>query len=808
MSLRVRLLIAIVATLCGLVLAMYGFASQLVLKDFASMEQANALDNAQRAKLAMHLVIGDIYSKVGDWSSWDDTYKFMQDHNSSYIKSNLVAASTSTLNVDCLIFVRPDGTVLESRNGKRMDINSQPTANEVLAAIGVRKLQAFNSSKTGLSGLIVTQEGPMMIAARPVLTSNGDGRTRGWVVFGRMIQNEEIQELQRITGLRISYSLIDGTLRRNASEATLDGVREDTVEILNAKYLSAHTAVCDVNGRPILILTTTQPRSIYEHATTTTHYLKLLFLVFGIILSAVVFFVVEKFALRRLSKLSKQVAEIKPGDYAGVQISGNDELGTLATKINGMLHQIRDYNDNLRNAIDERTKVIEHQAFHDAVTGLPNRALFMDRLEFGLHKCRRSKLGVAVLFIDVDNFKKVNDSYGHAAGDDILALVANRLTETCRVGDTVARLGGDEFTVLIEDVESEEEATLLAKRLLPILNTPAVVGGREVYPTVSLGIAYTSDSEMPSSVLIRNADTAMYRAKENGRSCFAVWDESMDQVLMAKLEMETGLRRALDNNEIFVQYQPLLDLQTGAIKGVEALARWQHGKGPTISPSIFIPLAEETGLIIPIGYWIMEEACRQAAQWRQMFRFSSFVVSVNMSGKQLLAEDVLERVATVLAKTGLPPANLKLEISETILRADRDSAIEKLNRLHQFGVKLAMDDFGTDAAPLSRMGSLPFDTLKVGRNMVQKLAHDNSIYAVVQSAINCAKTMAVDVTATGIETTEQMRMLRSMGCQMGQGFLFAKPLSDIGMTELLAEEGVDGHARQGHRNEIAHTMVA
>jgi len=436
----------------------------------------------------------------------------------------------------------------------------------------------------------------------------------------------------------------------------------------------------------------------------------------------------------------------------------------------------------------ERTAQIKHQAFHDKLTNLPNRALFMDRMQLAIKKAQRSQKNISLMFLDLDNFKLINDSLGHDAGDVLLIAVAERLSTSVRPGDTVARLGGDEFTVLLEDINFEEEAQMVAQRILDSFVDPIRLPTREAFASVSIGIAVSEIPLTHSSDLIKHADAAMYRAKACGGHTFVMYDPSMSQDAVYRLELETALRRAVELEEISLAYQPLVDLVTGRVIGVEALARWRHQSGELVPPSQFIPLAEETGLIIPIGKFVLDHACMQMKIWHDLSGDTSQTLAVNVSVKQLERPDVIETVAEALEKTGLSPSALKIEITESVLVSDRNDIIEKLRKLKELGVTLAVDDFGTGYSSLSSLSCFPIDTLKIDRSFVDKLETEDEARTIVEAIMAIAKGMNKSVVGEGIETDYQRMALSELGCHTGQGYLFAKPMTASEYGSMLMEQ--------------------
>jgi len=439
-----------------------------------------------------------------------------------------------------------------------------------------------------------------------------------------------------------------------------------------------------------------------------------------------------------------------------------------------------------RKAFEER---LEYQATHDPLTGLPNRTLFLDRLELALARSRRTQRDVAVLFCDLDHFKVVNDSLGHSAGDRLLVALAQRLRDALRPGDTVARFGGDEFVILCDELASRGDAVAIAERIHREVHQPLTIGSTEVFAAVSIGISFARPDTGPES-MIRDADAAMYLAKERGRARYEVYDEAMRTTLVERLDIESALRRAVTRHELRVVYQPTIDLTTGAIVGVEALLRWEHPERGLLVPSDFIDVAEETGLIVPIGSWVIEQACRQAQRWQSSQPpDEQLLVSVNLSGRQLDTTTLIDTVAEVIERTGVDPSLLGLEITESVVMRDPEASSVALQALKDLGVRLAVDDFGTGYSSLAYLRRFPVDLLKVDRAFVDGLASDAGDAedrAIVAAVVSLAHTLGMRAIAEGVETAEQLAELRSLGCDMAQGFHIAKPLTAPALDDLLA----------------------
>lgn len=433
---------------------------------------------------------------------------------------------------------------------------------------------------------------------------------------------------------------------------------------------------------------------------------------------------------------------------------------------------------------------LHHAAFYDSLTALPNRALFTEHLQLTIEQAKQHKNHLyAVLFLDVDRFKNVNDSLGHVIGDQLLINVARRLEKCIRSEDMVSRFGGDEFAVLLNGLKNPTDAVATAERIQEELALPFNLVGHEVFCGGSIGVAFSTLEYTQSEEILRDADTAMYRAKEQGKGRFEIFDKVMHSRAILRLQLENDLRRAVERKEFEVYYQPIVDMQTKAISGFEALVRWQHPERGMVSPGDFIPVAEETELIIPIGNWVLLESCRQIREWQTKWNFPvPLTISVNLSGKQFKQPDLVEQVKQILYQTKLDPQCLRLEITESIVMDNAETATAMLRQLRSLGVQLSIDDFGTGYSSLSYLHRFPVNILKVDRSFVNRMAIDEESLGIVETIIALAGKLKMKVVAEGVETEDQYEQLRNFNCEYGQGYLFSKPVPALEVETLIEKE--------------------
>jgi len=499
-----------------------------------------------------------------------------------------------------------------------------------------------------------------------------------------------------------------------------------------------------------------------------------------------VYFSLRKIILQPIQKLNKAAHSIGQGNLnSNINIKSNDEIGVLAKSFQTM-------SQNLKQIHEE----VNHSANHDSLTGLPNRSMFMNYLTETIATSKKQGQKSSLLFLDLDDFKNINDTLGHQAGDILLQEIASRLSTTLRkseslkskntANDLVARLGGDEFIILLNDIDGPFDATAVADRVLKKLQQPISIFDNQVYANCSIGITLYPDDAEDADNLIKNADIAMYHAKEQGKNHYQFYSNQLNTDMQKRLIMNANLRVALENDFFFIHYQPKVDAQTGNIIGLEALLRWQDSELGMVSPEQFIPVAEESGLITPITEWVFNEVCKQCIAWQEQ-KISTVPIAVNVSSIQFKRRDLVDMIKTSLQRTGLAASNIEIELTETSLLDDTTDAIQILNGLNQLGINVALDDFGTGYSSLNYLNQLPIHTLKIDRSFVHKITSLDHEYAIVDAIIALAHALDLQVVAEGVETTTQLEYLKLRNCDVIQGYLFSKPLPANEIADILKQ---------------------
>lgn len=756
-SLRARILLATTTLLVVVLGLLYIAASQILSASLQQLELRQIRVESQRAVAALEEQQRRLKSVIRDWAWWDDTYLYVQGLKPEFAHDNLNDLVYSNYDLDLQIYSNSKGEILYAQRRLADETLQDWQAESVQALTVWLQQRVLHSGAEVSSGVILLENKPFLFAAAPIFNSQVQGTEQGVLLMGYWLTEQRLQRLEQRLQLKLHI---------HANTTPLQEISR-TEEVI-----SAYMPLVDTDGKPVAILEVSEPRWIQQQAVVSRQYL-----LWGLLLTIVcslglLFWVMQSLILRRLHGFEQVLQRLALFDQGtgtlppALPIQGDDELDRLALTLNVLLSNLNQSNQKLR-----------HDALHDPLTGLGNRALFAERTQHALHTLHRypDHDGFAVLLLDLDRFKLINDSQGHAAGDALLCSVAQRMQRVLREVDTSARLGGDEFAILLTAIQSPEQACHLAGRLLKVLSEPLQYAQYEIRTSASIGIVLYHPHYQDADQMLRDADIAMYRAKQRGKNGFSLFDQAMHAQVMRRLELEQELHHALDRHELQVYYQPLINLKNLQLAGFEALITWPHPQRGVIEPREFLPIAEETGLIAQIDLWVLEQTIRDLKQWRANYPdLRPLLVSINLSACNLQLPAFLYNLVQVMAQQHLLPDRLRLEITEGALLHDDGSINSALNDLRHIGVGLSLDDFGTGYSSLGRLEKLPLDALKIDSSLISQL--DKREAPLSEAIIHLAHSLGVKVVAEGIETASQLRRLRHLGCDYGQGFYFAAAL--------------------------------
>ena len=802
-SIRTRF-IGIMAVMLILTTGMVYLILHTVMQDKINiLEDKYIIENVERTKKEIFKEIEVLDTIVMDWAVWDNSYQFMIDKNPEYIKANLSEDTLNNLKINIMLFIDNKGNLVHGEGYDLQKKESVPIDEALLKYIKDHSLLQNNDVKYRKSG-IVTLNGKdlILLSICPILTSAGEGPINGYIVLGANFTEKKIADIGEELSSEIKLTFLkDFEYDRKFFDLKDDKIQIDAVsdqKIIGRAFLD------DIDGKHLLLLSIEKNRDINnigEAGIKATLWLLLgLFFLFAIIITVIL----DRGILLRFQELSNDIRKIGEGKDLSVRLKRqniDDELTDVSNEINGMLGALErsqlflsKSESALKKSIEKlQDEVLEHEktqeqikyiAYHDTLTGLPNRNLLNELLVHSITLAERNNKCMAVLFLDIDGFKMINDSKGHGMGDQILQEVAERLLKTLRKSDVIARHGGDEFIVIIEELDNCSGVELIANKIINCFQEPFHLENQDYFLTTSVGVAvYPADGQTPD-MLIKNADIAMYKAKENGKNQYLFCTPVMKDVANETMELSTNLYRAIEKNELELYYQPQLSCHNNQIMGVEALIRWRHPVMGLISPAKFIPIAEKTGLILPIGEWVLRTACQQNKKWQEQ-GLPKIRMGVNLSLRQFHNNDLLNLVEAVLKETKLAPQYLELEITETIAMKEKSYIINTLNAFRQIGVSIAIDDFGTEYSSLSYLKHLPVDRLKVAMQFIRGIGIDHKDEALAKGIIVLAKSIGMNVIAEGVETKEQLEFLKNHNCDEIQGYYFFKPLAEAEMTKLL-----------------------
>lgn len=811
MKLRNKVLIGIgLAWVVFLALTYIG-SHFFLIQSFLELEKDRANRDLARVDQALDQNNYSLYTYASDWSHWNDLYTYVQGKNPAFIPNNINLTTFITSTVNAVTFWDKNSqllfaTSIDTDNSKYIDF---PLNIEAYIYPG-SKLLVKDVNKE-LRGYILTGRGIMMVAACAVTDGDKVQPPMGSAIFTRLLSPKIVQTIKDTTKLNLDLFLpqqisADTKLASAFKEISTNKTGNLNYPI-NENTLQGFTVIKDINGKAIGMFRMTTPRAIYLTGVRAISYYLISFVALGILFSLLMLWLLRMLIIKRLERLDKDVAVISEKNELSRRVdeSGNDELSAVSKQFNQMMNIIEASQIKLEHRVEERTQdlkktniqlqqeiaerksvekeLIIHKehlvrlAHYDHLTSLPNRVFFNEMLTKTLSHAKRHKKILAILFIDLDRFKTINDALGHPMGDLVLKEIASRFTTVLRAGDVLARLGGDEFIILLNDINHPKYASPVAEKLLELCTQPIKISSHEFFITTSIGISTFPTDGTSLEDLLKNADMAMYKAKKSGGGVYQYYTKEMNLEAHEHIKLEASLRKAITNNEFVLYYQPKLNLADGVIEGVEALIRWENPELGMISPAKFIPLAEETGLIMQIGEWALREACRANKSWQDQ-GYKPITVAVNLSPKQFRHQDIDQLVATVLADTNLEPQYLEIEITETAVMDNVDSAINRLKEIKEMGVQISIDDFGTGYTSISYLKQFSVSVLKIDQSFVKGIPENQDDIAITIAVIALAHSLGIKVVAEGVETPEQLQFLADNECDMVQGYYLSRPLPE------------------------------
>jgi len=796
MKLTSKVTLLLVGVISATFAVNYFVLNTTVMSSFVQLERDTAEQNAHRVMQAIQREAGYLENAATDWAFWTDARDFVSGETGDYAEQNLMVSALVDLNVNTLSLMNNDGKVIW---GMSIDLDTEEEID--LAELPNDKnwkshalLQISDASEDSVfTGMIGTEKGILAVASAPILTSDRQGPSVGTLVFGKLLSDSLLETLAQQTG--VNFQLIEpGEV--GSPEAVNDGDMPIVIESTNS-VLNAYQILRDTTGNPISVIKTETPRDItLSGAQTLLTALGLLVLA-GVAVLVTVAVGLRVIALSPLSHLTKTVVDIaRTGNLKNrSDMKRGDEIGVLSSQFDEMLGKLESVNGELGNRLAElnssNTELAASEAranslaHHDSITGLPNRLAMLEHLDRMIELGRANKSRCAIIFADLDRFKRVNDTLGHSAGDDLIRQAAARIKQVAGSSTHVSRLGGDEFALICSRAD---QAEALCQRLIECFDEPFSVLGNVVKVSVSLGLAASDENSADSSDLMRHADIALYSSKDEGRDQFQIFRETLGKNVALKHNLMQDLVSALDRGQMFLEYQPLVTPDGATISGIEALIRWSHPVRGDIASEIFVSMAEDTGLIHELGAWVIKTAMNDAGRW------PGKTVAINLSPIQFYHHGFVDQVLAIAAETSVDPSRIEFEIAENVLVGDITQAVAKLARLKEAGFQLVLDDFGKGYASLNYLRKFPFDKLKIDRSFTNGVAKTVDDMRIIGAIINLARALELSVTAEGVETADQHRLLQVAGCAGMQGSWFHKPMSPDEIDRLVSERQIQAQS--------------
>ncbi|MGG1554217.1 EAL domain-containing protein [Paenibacillus ferrarius] len=774
-----------VTTLCLLTL-LYLISERALLHNYERMELDSLRENMKQNLLSYF----DEYTNLGaiaiNYAGWDDTYNFINRSaipadNDPYLTVNYTDSLfvSSRLNITLLL-----NSQKQIYFGKAYDYsNNRPLAypSSMIEALMKAYASFFEQPNASLrkQGLLIVDNKPLIAASYPILTSNNEGPVHGTLVFARFLDANYIRYISAKTDIPLTISIVDPSYipPEQATTITVPGSRTLPFWTESDKSeIKGFTLLSDVDNKPAILLQFIKPRELYKEAQKSIMFYLLYFGISGLVFFFIISYVLQRTIFTRLDNTISGMNLIKTKQDFSIRIleSGNDEISQFEKSFNHMMI-----------SLEKSQNKIQFQANHDNLTGLANRKAFFEYLDKMIKQSRKRQSRFAVLFIDLDRFKLINDTMGHHMGDMLLMEVTNRLRLCMKYGEFLCRLGGDEFSIVVHDVFNSKQIEQLAKFIIEKINDPYELNGYHFTISASIGISLYPDHGADSESLLHHSDVAMLDVKETGKNNYRWFSESIEEIRTKRTLLEQFLKSAIDNKELTLVYQPKLDLVKNKIAGVEALLRWRNQKFGYVSPYEFIPIAESSGIINEIGEWIMRSACRQYVAWQDQMEDMSLIIAINISGVQLLQPNFVERIRGVFEEEKVEPCHFELEVTETFAIENFEEVINILVELRNFGFMISIDDFGAGYSSMKYVCQLPIQCMKLDKTLIDNLAENVRSQVVVSTLIEMAHRLQLTVVAEGVELPEQLQLLQTYQCDQIQGFLISKPVPANMIIELM-----------------------
>ncbi len=814
-SIRIQTLLILLLLFVSETFLISTVLNSVMLDRIDVMEQRDVEEYLAKSNSSLEHILGNMAVTANDWGTWDAAYNFVHGTNPNFVGKEMTDSTLGTLNLDFMGFFNRQGDAVLTKQYDEHLGQGIPADPDIINYLQNHPVTTNDRPDYRIKGLIRLPQGLMLAASCPIMPNirqNGD--VAGNLIVGRYLDQTEINSLAADLRVNLAVTPVDSPGARTDLELlSLDA--PTMVKVTDQDIITGYALLADIEGQPAGLLSVDVPREISKIGNNGIKYVVRYSLIAFLLSILVVMLFLDRRILKRLAGMSKELGLI--GSTAHQRLKSDrtkDEIALVSDAINIMLdkeqqlyEELREAHDELENKVLQRTAAlnlananlqeeirkreeiqdkITHLAYHDYLTDLPNRLLFAELLGHAMTMSNRLGKVLAVLYLDLDGFKNINDTMGHYAGDRLLKEVSDRLVNRVRSSDTIARLGGDEFIIMIENLSDVDGISVLAHKILKAFEEPFLLQNQACHVTPSIGIAvYPTDGE-DADTLIKNADIAMYQAKEKGKNQFAFCTSNMKAHVVENMRLSNYLYRAIEKNELEVYYQPQVNCQTREIIGVEALLRWHHPSEGMISPGVFIPIAEQTGLISSIGEWVLRQACAQNRTW-QKAGLPRLRVAVNVSVKQLHYASFVKTVDSILLETGMNPECLEIEITESAIMKDHHSVSAVLSALKQMGVKIAIDDFGTEYSSLNYIKTMPVDRIKIAMPFIHGIGVSDKDEAIVKAIIVLTQSLNLNVIAEGVETHDQLKFLNQWMCSEIQGYIYYRPMPAAEMERLLSE---------------------